>query len=364
MIKTEEFIEKSRKLFPKYDYSKVEYKNNITKVEIICPIHGEFLQYPKSLLKGIGCKKCSNIKKSMSPKKVIENIKNIHGDIFDFSQFEYKNSYTKIKLKCKIHNHLFETAYGSLQKGRNGCKFCRKNKLSYSNDEFIIECCKKHNNLYDYSKVIYDGSFSKIEIICPKHGSFYQTATDHLRGHGCKKCNVMESQRNDVYDFISKSNKIHNNKYDYSMVKYKNNRTKIEIICPSHGSFYQNPNAHLIQKQGCPLCQKSNISSMENQWLDSIGIPIEFRQKTIKHNNLIYKVDAYDHTINTIYEFYGDYWHGNPIRFNNKDEINKSNKLTYVKLYEKTMIREEELKSLGYKIISIWEHDFLLNQNS
>lgn len=361
MTKTEEFIEKSKELFPKYDYSKVNYKNNITKVEIICPEHNTFHQSPKMILNGYGCKLCSNIKKSNSVEKVIFNINKIHGEVFDYSELEYKNSYTKIKLKCKIHNNWFESTYDSLCKGRNGCKFCRTKKLSYSNNEFIEKCCEKHNNLYDYSKVKYNGSFSKIEIICPKHGSFYQTASDHLRGHGCKKCTVIESQQNDISYFISKSNEIHKNKYDYSKVVYKNNKTKIEIICPKHGSFYQNPSSHLSQSHGCPSCQNCNNSIMENKWLDKLNVPIEFRQKIIKDK---YKVDAYNPISNTIYEFYGDYWHGNPIRFSDKNEINKNSKLTYNELYIRTINREKELLQLGYKIISIWESDFLLNQHT
>lgn len=100
---------------------------------------------------------------------------------------------------------------------------------------------------------------------------------------------------------------------------------------------------------------------MENKWLDKLNVPIEFRQKIIKDK---YKVDAYNPISNTIYEFYGDYWHGNPIRFSDKNEINKNSKLTYNELYIRTINREKELLQLGYKIISIWESDFLLNQHT
>lgn len=53
-------------------------------------------------------------------------------------------------------------------------------------------------------------------------------------------------QRKSLDKFIEKSNEVHNNKYDYSKTNYVNNSTKVEIICPEHGSFWQRPDAHLI----------------------------------------------------------------------------------------------------------------------
>ena len=58
----DEFIERANIIHNnKYDYSKVNYINNITKVEIICPIHGIFKQIPSAHLKGHSCSKCRNI---------------------------------------------------------------------------------------------------------------------------------------------------------------------------------------------------------------------------------------------------------------------------------------------------------------
>ena len=54
-------------------------------------------------------------------------------------------------------------------------------------------------------------------------------------------------------NFICRSNEIHGSKYDYSKIEYINNRTKVCILCPEHGEFYQTPAAHL-RKQKCPKC--------------------------------------------------------------------------------------------------------------
>jgi hypothetical protein len=55
-------------------------------------------------------------------------------------------------------------------------------------------------------------------------------------------------------EFIEKAIKIHGDFYDYSEVNYINTRTKVCIICPIHGRFWQTPNSHLSGKAKCPIC--------------------------------------------------------------------------------------------------------------
>lgn len=96
---------------------------------------------------------------------------------------------------------------------------------------------------------------------------------------------------------------------------------------------------------------------MEKEWLDSIEVPLEYRQVQIKIANKWYLVDAYDPNTNTVYEFYGDYWHGNP-KIYNPYKINKKTNKTFIKLYKDTLEKEKILKQAGYKVISIWESDW------
>lgn len=184
------FIEKSRKIHgDKYDYSKVEYVNTKTKVCIICPEHGEFWQTPNNHLHGCGCPMCK------------------------------------------------------AQKNGDG-------KRSNRND-FIEKATAIHGNKYDYSKAIYINNSTKVCIICPEHGEFWQTPNHHLQKHGCQKCANVKKQT--TKDFICKAKGIHGDKYDYSNVEYVNNHTKVCIICPEHGEFWQTPKNHL-RGQGCPRC--------------------------------------------------------------------------------------------------------------
>ncbi len=88
-----------------------------------------------------------------------------------------------------------------------------------------------------------------------------------------------------------------------------------------------------------------------------MGIPIKCRQKSLFINGKKYRVDAFDSTTNTIYEFYGDFWHGNPKVYNPTD-INWRNKISFAELYDKTLLRENIYLAANYKVISIWENDF------
>ena len=161
-----------------------------------------------------------------------------------------------------------------------------------------------------------------------------------------------------MYDketFIEKSNIINNNFFNYDDVNYIKTDRKVKISCPKHGIFNQTPSAHLTG-QGCPKC-KSNISKPEIKWLNTIGIPEENRHLTLKIEGKKFMVDAFDPIKKIVYEFYGDYWHGNPNKYRSED-INKTVKKTYGFLYKKTIEREDRLRKSGYEVVFIWESDF------
>ena len=194
---TSEWIEQARKKHgDKYDYSNSIYVDWKTKIKIICPKHGEFWQDPSSHLRGCNCPKCTN-----SPAGLI---------------------------------------------------------LEERKQNFIKKANLLYGNIYDYSKINYQGKRKKVCIICPEHGEFWQTPERHLQ-NGCPKCSriVNKSKLHDknLLDFISKSKKIFNNKYDYSKVKYVNSNIKVRITCPEHGDFYQTPLSHLKGYE-CPKCMK------------------------------------------------------------------------------------------------------------
>jgi Protein of unknown function (DUF723) len=349
----EEFIYKANeKHNHKYDYSLVQYVNNSTKVKILCPLHGIFEQIPNSHLLGKGCAKCSNNVKLTSDEFIEKSI-TIHGNFYDYSFVRYVNSNTKIVILCPLHG-LFEQLPTHHLSGHK-CRSCSDDLKKQNLLTFIEKSNIVHKNKYDYSNAIYINSYTPISIKCPVHGEFEQTPYAHLNAQqGCPKC--APNSNKGIERFIEEANIIHDHKYDYSKSVYKNGTTKIIIVCARHGEFEQRPNCHL-KGQGCPRCGSSSISSMEIEWLNALNIPQEYRQKTVDINNKKIRADAYDPINNIIYEFYGDYWHGNPDKFD-PDEINEINNCTFSFLYEATIHREEIIKKAGYKLITIWENDF------
>ena len=245
----DEFIAKATlKHGDKYDYSKVEYKNNKTKVSITCPIHGEFWQTPSGHIGGNNCPNCCKNKK-MTTKDFIDKAICIHGSEYDYSKVNYINTGTKVCIICPAHGEFYQTPENHLQGFK--CSKCAGNFMD--NDYFIELSNVKHNNKYDYSKVKYIDINTDVIIKCPIHGDFKHKPHYHLRGSGCLKC---VNQYMDLDYFIEKSKIIHGNKFDYSKVVYKNTLTKVCIICPVHGEFNQTAGSHL-NGNGCPKCKQS-----------------------------------------------------------------------------------------------------------
>lgn len=132
----------------------------------------------------------------------------------------------------------------------------------WTTEEFIEKAKLKHGNKYNYSLVEYIDNKTRIKIICSKHGEFEQIPSNHIKAiTPCKKCASTKMSLGSKR-FIKKSNEIHNNKYDYSLVEYKNTVTKVKIICPDHGVFEQLPVVHL-QGYGCQRCSGCHKYSTE-----------------------------------------------------------------------------------------------------
>lgn len=186
-------------------------------------------------------------------KQFIIKANKIHGDKYDYSLVNYENIKTKIDIICPNHGIFKQTPHHHITR-KQGCGLCRYINISKLTRDTLSNFIKKakniHGNKYDYSLVIYINNHTKIKIVCPNHGVFFQKPKNHLIGNICGKCRGLYTTLN---SFIEKAKNIHGNKYDYSSVLFKNLTTKITIICNKHGKFNQLPNAH-INGQGCPKC--------------------------------------------------------------------------------------------------------------
>lgn len=221
-ISTQTFIEKARRVYgDTFDYSLVEYKGSKLKVIIKCKEHGEFLQTPSGHLCGYGCKKCSNLRKSL--------------------------------------------------------------KTRYSLETFISKAHEVHNYKYSYAKAYYVSSRDHVTITCHQHGDFLQIPVNHLGGQGCPLCGNIKtgnSIRKDTDYFIKRAKEVHGDLYDYSPTNYIDSKTKVIIRCKTHGNFRQNPTAHISCAANCPKCKPSGYVATlpgylyiaSNSFLTKIGI--------------------------------------------------------------------------------------------
>lgn len=299
----ETFIDKAKQIHNnKYDYKNVLWKNVGVKVKIICLIHGEFEQTPSNHLRGKGCAYCSGVGR-LTKEILIERIKNIHGDKYEYEFGDKITLNNKIKIKCKNHGFFEQTPKNHL-KGQN-CPKCK----CLDKDEFIKKALLKHNNEYNYDNIEFVNINTKIKIMCYEHGIFEQRPNDHLNGDKCYKCsNLIRTTK----DFIEKANKIHNNLYSYEKTDYKKSKINIIITCNTHGDFTQKPNDHL-NGSGCQKCSMSGFSKISLKWLNYIAkkdnIFIQhyhnIGEKKIKVNNNYIRFDGFCEDTNTVFEFLG-----------------------------------------------------------
>ena len=259
----EKFIIKARNKYgDKYDYSKVEYKDCKTKVCIICPEHGEFWQTPEAHLSKNACPICGfeSMRKSLvkTTEQFIEEAKRIHGDKYDYSKVDYIDGRTKVCIICPEHGEFWQEPTKHTSGKKSGCPRCAIDKFRYTTESFIDKAIKVHGNRYDYSKVDYINSITKVCIICPEHGEFWQTPSKHLQGRGCPKC--ANNIKLTTEEFIQRAKNVHGNKYDYSKVEYNGIEKPVCVICPEHGEFWQTPQHHILgYKCGCPKCSMSKL---------------------------------------------------------------------------------------------------------
>lgn len=221
----------------------------------------------------------------------IEAAHKVHGNLYDYSNIELKGSAQKIEITCKRCGNVFMQRPGDHLAG-NGCPDCGRIKQSVCKkkdiNHFLTEIKQKrndHGEFYDYSNVIYEGMNKKVEIICPKHGPFWQTPLNHIQNHNCPECgkiNYKEKRTLTTEEFLDRAQKNRSDScsvYDYSKVVYKGNSEKIEIICPKHGSFWQNPKDHAHKNSGCPICNSSHLEEKTRWALTDLGIKFEFQKR-------------------------------------------------------------------------------------
>jgi Zn finger protein HypA/HybF involved in hydrogenase expression len=198
--------------------------------------------------------------------KFIIRANKIHNNKYNYDKIIYSSQKDKIIVTCPLHGDFKINAKHHLNGGE--CPQCRKNRLNYTTENFIINARKIYGDKFDYSKAIYTTYTGLLTIICPIHGEFEQSCNVHLNSvHGCPKCAAEQFsiiKRNSNSNFIKISEIIHNYKYDYKLSNYSKNNIPVTIICPEHGEFKQQPSNHM-KGAGCSKC-KSKEFSINRKW--------------------------------------------------------------------------------------------------
>jgi hypothetical protein len=299
----------------------------------------------------------------------IKRSNEIWGTLYDYSITEYKNSNTKLKFICKKHGVIEQLPNNHF---KYGCGPCGR-ELNKRNI-YLKEICKKefisksniiHKNTYDYSKSQYENAVTKVIVICKIHGDFSISPNNHLRGKGCAHCGkklIALGKLKSFEEYNPIFIKLYGDKYDYSSVVWKGGSTPITVVCKIHGGFQIFPYLHKIGKE-CQKCYFNQYSGISMDWLLFMqvryGMAIQHAKNlgefTIPDTR--YKADGYIKSLNILFEFHGDFWHGNP-KLYDKTKINPRTGITYGELYNQTILKSKLIIEKGYNLIEVWEHDW------
>lgn len=135
----------------KYKYHNLDFNSikKADKIQIICNEHGVFKQSYKHHYNGSGCPKCANVFKKDS-KLFIEELKKMDNTL-NYGQVEYINNKTNINIICPKHGAFMITPnqiINQVREGRQICVECYSYNKRF--DAFLEKANNKHNNKYLY----------------------------------------------------------------------------------------------------------------------------------------------------------------------------------------------------------------------
>ena len=285
-LTTEEFIERAKAIHgDKYDYSLVEYKTDKNKVKIICKhCRRIFEQKPSNHLQGKGCLNCGQLKSHQkrlkTTKEFIKEAKKIYGNKYDYSEFEYKGAKVKGKIWCNTCREFFYTTPSNFLRGRK-CPKCafkqRVDKRSSTTEEFIKNAKKIHDDKYNYSKVNYINSYTKVSIECNCcHKVFKQQPHKHLIGQGCPFCHDYNSSKEEKYIFNLLQKRFNLLKTQYKSKQYP---WKCDFYIPEINTYIEYQGYWGHGKLGTKVLGPYNVNNEEHQ-----KVLNTWKQRSIKHS--------------------------------------------------------------------------------
>jgi hypothetical protein len=239
----------------------------------------------------------------------------------------------------------------------SGHRVCRDNCLVTINPGLAKEWHPtKNGKLTPNNITIF--SNKKVWWVCEKDHEWESAISNRSAGNGCPYCAGQKVCKDNSLatlrpDLSNEWHYIKNGELTPNGITYKSGK-KVWWLCDK-GHEWKTSLMHRAEGNGCPICSKGPVSKISQKWLDGLNIPVENREVWLKDLKL--RVDGFDPQTKTVYEFLGDYWHGNPEIFSAGD-INPSNKKSFGQLFEETKEKIQTLEKFGYKVVYIWEKDF------
>ena len=251
-------------------------------------------------MQGHGCPKCryekSALSKTHTNEWFLNKAKEIHGNKYDYSKSVYTKGYEKIEIIChekdeygNEHGSFWMTPDNHLHKTNpQSCPKCARNRtnnaLRDTLQNFIYKAKLIHGDKYDYSKVEYINNSTKVCILCPEHGEFLQTPSNHLLGQGCPRCaKIISNGETEIYDFCC--NILGKNNIKQRVRNILSENKELDIYIPSKNiaieydgliwhseKFNRDKNYHLKKTNECKNKGIRLIHIFEDEWLEHSDI--------------------------------------------------------------------------------------------
>lgn len=260
------------------------YINNRTKIRCRCKIDGyEWETKPNDLLNGHGCAKCGGTAK-LTHEQFIQRLHQVNSNIQVLGT--YKNNRTKIKCKCKVCGHEWETIPSVLLLN-HGCPKCgfkrTKESRTKTHTQFMDEFYEKNTHAQDIEiMTTYINGDTKIKCKCKIDGYEWEATPNRLLNeHGCPKCGGTGKLTHE--EFINRFHKQNTHAHDIEILgTYINYQTKIKCRCKICGHEWYTPALVLLMGSGCPKCNTSKGEKRIAQYLDNIGIDYIYDKQYFK----------------------------------------------------------------------------------
>jgi len=199
-------------------YEKTNYINSKIKIIVTCKIHGDYEISPKSYLQGARCSKCGVENKYITKEEAKAICASVHGDTYEYNWDTYKNSSSKMDIKCKIHGW-FRQRMNTHMSG-HGCVKCGVASRTFTQSNVLHKIKHHFRNRYTYEKFVYVNDDTFATLTCNKHGDFIKEPHELMRGNGCPKCRESKPER-DMCNILMDNNIEYVQEYGFPGIRYK-----------------------------------------------------------------------------------------------------------------------------------------------